>query len=631
MPNGTQDAVPSVGLGNMPAASTPPFFPSSSGTSGAPGGVDEQTKRIMAALAQAVTQRRAAGAPRPYVVPGARNMFEPPSYMTSGSNPHAWGAERLMYGIQAGIGNAVTRYKEQQITKAMADWDYAQSALNEYYAAQQSGDEGAMKAAQGKLDVVFGDPKKLKQMAKALNQDWMNPEKTTVHGEALKRVASETQKKDEGKQKAKTGLMGIFQNLMKRGQQQPQYTDEERKGIEKEVIGKAPTTSGTFDIKQVNEMSNLTRTLEEARQKYQYIPAMDGTIWAVNKNDRNDAHQLRDTDTGDAIKGKVAKEGQLYMANGMPVGVFHSGKRVMPGDEGWRTQDQKMFDAAVSGAKEKQLLRVDPVISAMIGDPPDPNKFAKGRSDPGYGKELKAWGDAAFQKQLQKAEATGAARAKAMNEYRPVQVMDDDGSVYYTTAKKAIEQGQAGAGEGIKLRPREAQINDIQVASKMTRAAINELDKKFTPDQIAKLHFAMSTEDASLANTELSTLATQDLSEKQQDFVIWVRQLNERAMSLRNVAGMGAGAQDLRSAIRAMIPGIRSGSKEMMNKQLNAFDNQVSILKTGIAHPGKKDRPPVTGTVTLKSPDGKQTMEVPAKDAQHYIDKGATMVEKPKK
>jgi hypothetical protein len=66
-----------------------------------------------------------------------------------------------------------------------------------------------------------------------------------------------------------------------------------------------------------------------------------------------------------------------------------------------------------------------------------------------------------------------------------------------------------------------------------------------------------------------------------------VRQLNERAMSLRNVAGMGTGAQDLRTAIRAMIPGIRSGDKKMMNKQLDAFDNQVSILKEGIAHPGK--------------------------------------------
>jgi hypothetical protein len=36
-----------------------------------------------------------------------------------------------------------------------------------------------------------------------------------------------------------------------------------------------------------------------------------------------------------------------------------------------------------------------------------------------------------------------------------------------------------------------------------------------------------------------------------------------------------------------MIPGVRSGNKQMMNKQLDAFDNQVKILRSGIAHPGK--------------------------------------------
>jgi hypothetical protein len=583
MPDGLQTAVP----GQEQVPGTPPFMQSQSGPTS--GGVDEQTKRILAALTQAATQKRAAGTPHPVSLPGTANPMNPPSYMTSGPNPHAWGAERLMYGVQSMIRNAVNRQKEQQITKATADWEYAQSALNEYYAAQQSGDQEALKSAQGKLDVVFGDPKKLKLMAKALNQDWLNPDKTTVHGEALKRVAAETQQKDQQKQQAKGGIQKIFKSLIDKVKgQQTQYTPDEQKKMEQEIINKAPTTTGVFDIKQVNELSTLEKTLVEARQKYQYIPAADGSIWAVNKNDRSDAHQLRDTDTGEAVKGKTAaKEGQVYMANGMPAGVFHAGKPVMPGDPEWKPEDQKMFDVAVNGAKEKQFLRVDPAIAAMVGDPPDPGKFKGGRSDPEYGKELTTWGKAVFAKQEEKAAISGEARAKAFNEYRPVQAMDADGNVFYTTAKKAIEQGMAGAGEGIKLKPREAQINDIQVASQKTREAINALDKKFTPDQIAKLYYAMSSEDPTLANTELSTLATQNLTEKQQDFVIWARQLNERAMSLRNVAGMGAGAQDLRTAIRSMIPGIRSGSKEMMNKQLDAFDNQVKILKTGIAHPGK--------------------------------------------
>jgi hypothetical protein len=632
MGNGTQfDSVPGQAPGwslRGDSPSTPPFVPSPSGSAG---GIDEQTKRILTALTQAATQRRAAGTPRPSAVPGAQNPFGAPSYMTSGPNPHAWGAQRLMYGIQAMIGNAVSRHKEEQITKATADWEYAQSALNEYYAAQQSGDQQALQSAQTKLDVVFGDPKKLKLMAKALNQDWLNPEKTTPHGEALKRVAAQTQQKDQQKQQAKSGIQRLFGSLIDKvkGQQQPQYTDDEKKRMEQEIINKAPATTGSFDIKQVNELSTLERTLTEARQKYQYIPAADGSIWAVNKNNRDDAHQLRDTDTGEAVKGKAgSKEGQVYMANGMPAGIFHSGKPVMPGDADWSESDQKMFDVAVNGAKEKQFLRVDPALAAMIGDPPDPGKFKGGRGDPEYGKALKDWGQSVFDKEVEKAAASGAARGKAMNMYRPVQVMDADGGVYYTTAQKAIAEGMSGAGEGIKLKSRQAQIGDIETASGKEREAIMSVDKPFSPEQIAKLRFAMSTDDPGMAATQMKALAAEDLTEKQQDFVIWTNQLNERAMALRGVAGIGASAQDVRGAIHAMLPGIGSGNKQMMTKQLDAFDQQVKVLKGGIAHPGKAGgRGAEGGPVMMLAPDGKTKKSVPADQVDHFKKLGATVAQ----
>jgi len=82
------------------------------------------------------------------------------------------------------------------LLKAEGDWTYLQSALNELYTAQQSGDPAAIKAAQAKVDVTMGDPKKLKNMAKALNQDWLNPEKTTAYGEALKKVTAKQQQED---------------------------------------------------------------------------------------------------------------------------------------------------------------------------------------------------------------------------------------------------------------------------------------------------------------------------------------------------------------------------------------------------------------------------------------------------
>jgi hypothetical protein len=597
MSNGdTQTVIP----GQAPGT-TPPILPSPQNAA-AP--IDEQTKKILATLIQNAQRKQFAGQPHPSPIPAGGDMNAARSIGMNTGNPHAWSAQRLMAGIAASIKSAVSKSKEQQVMKAEADWQYASSALNELYAAQASGDKQAEAAAQKKVDLVFGDPKKLKNMAKALNQDWLNPEKTTVYGEALKKVAAQTQQTSDAKQKASSGIKGIFQKLLQR-KQQPQLDDSQKNAMSKEITAKAPIATGALDINSLKSIADFEKAVSAAKEKYQYIPANDGsgTVWAFNKNDSKDAHMVRDSETGQAIKvGKApAKEGQVYTVNGVPLGVFHGGKPMQPGDEGWSDADAKLFMGAVEGVKEKQALRVDPIIAAQVGDPPMPKDFKKGRSDPEYAAALAAWGKKAEGIKNQMAGASGEARAKAFNEYRPVQVMDADGNVYYTTAKSAIEQGQSGAGEGIKLKPREAQIKDIQVASKSTREAINNLDRDFTPAQIAKLHYAMETEDLGLANTELSTLATQDLTEKQQDFVIWVRQLNERAMSLRNVAGMGTGAQDLRTAIRAMIPGIRSGDKKMMNKQLDAFDNQVSILKTGIAHPGKtapKDKKdtPDTGT-----------------------------------
>lgn len=586
------------------AASTPPMFPSPS-QAAAP--TDDTTKRLLYALTQAATQRRAAGTPHPVSVPGGMNPV-PPASLTEGMGKPQANAQRFMYGIQANIRNGVARMKEQQVAKATADWEYAQSALNEYYAAQQSQDPQAMKAAQVKLDAAFGDPKKLKQMAKALNQDWLNPEKTTVYGDALKRVAAKTQQTEQQKEQAKQGIKGIFQKLIQKSQQ-PQLTDDEKKKMQQEVINKAPTTVGIADIKQVNDVANLERSLAQAREKYQYLPAADGTVWAVNKSDPKDAHQLRDADTGEAVKGKTAaKEGQVYMANGMPMGVFHNGKPVMPGDAEWKPEDQKMFDAAVTGAKEKQFLRVDPVIAAMIGDPPNPTDYKGGRSDPAYGKALATWGQAAFQRQLDKAAASGEARAKAFNATRGVDIMDDQGNVYYTTMARAIEQGFTGAGEGIKLKSRQAQIGDIETASGREREAIEAVDKPFTASQIAKLKLAMTTDDPGIASTELKALASEELTDKQQDFVIWTNQLNERAMSLRGVAGIGASAQDVRGAIHAMLPGIGSGNTQMMTKQLDAFDQQVKVLKSGIAKPGKGGG---ASEETTKFTDGGKTYNIP--------------------
>ena len=555
-------------------------------TTGNTSTVDAQTQAVLQMLMRAAAQKRMTAQPNLAPVPG---KLPPPQPM--GNRP-GYGVLSVLNGVRTGIHNAVAEKKQREQIQGMNDWNYMESAFNELNAAKASGDQQATQLAQKKLDTFFQDDKKLKQMSKALNQDWLNPEKTNAYAQGVQQAQKQSQAKQAQQQNARTQLMKLF-----RMNRQPQFQPnaQQRQDIGREIQSKAPMDLGISGADQAKNMATMEQLLKTFKQNYQVVPTGDGTVVAVNKANPGDTRIITGPD-GKPIEAKTtAQEGMPVMVNGMPIGVRHHGTVVMSGDQGWTDKDQKTFDAAQSSYQEKKALRVDPAILAMVGDPPDPAKFSGGRSDPEYGKALSAWGKATYQKELEKSAASGEARARVWNQYRPVQIMttDPDGTshVYYTTAANAIAQGAAGASEGTKLLSRNAQIADIETASGHMRDAIVNVDKPFDAAQIAKLKFALSTDNSTVASTELMALASQNLTDKQQDFVIWANQLNERAMSLRQVAGIGQGAQDIRGAIRAMLPGVGSGSKQMMTKQLNAFDQQVRVLKGGIAKPGKGGGP----------------------------------------
>lgn len=180
------------------------------------------------------------------------------------------------------------------------------------------------------------------------------------------------------------------------------------------------------------------------------------------------------------------------------------------------------------------------------------------------------------------------AAMRTSNIAKEVVAYDEDGTPYtkYVTAADAIKQGLSSAPQGAKNLSKVKQIEDIEFSSQKLRAAVNGLDRPFNPEQIAKLQVALQSDDEGAVHTQISALANDALTSKQQDFVLWVKHINERALSLRNIAGQGQGAQDTRNAIRALLPGAATGNVPMMNKMLDAFDNQVSILKSGIPRAG---------------------------------------------
>jgi hypothetical protein len=95
---------------------------------------------------------------------------------------------------------------------------------------------------------------------------------------------------------------------------------------------------------------------------------------------------------------------------------------------------------------------------------------------------------------------------------------------------------------------------------------------------------ASNVDDHNVFTSIVNNLAASATNERQRDYLMWLQQMGERVLSLRNVGGMGQGAQDLREAIQATLPGITSGSKEFALKKLTGVDNQIRILGRGVPH-----------------------------------------------
>jgi hypothetical protein len=177
------------------------------------------------------------------------------------------------------------------------------------------------------------------------------------------------------------------------------------------------------------------------------------------------------------------------------------------------------------------------------------------------------------------------ARGAAYGANRPVQALDPtDNTVKWMTAGNAEAAGAAPAGPGQQIMSKQAQFKDIYSGIGSMRQAIHEMGTApLDTPTIAKLTLASRETDPTVYHNAVDTiLGTEQLTPAQQDFVIALQQLNERVLSLRNLAGMGNASDSLRGAIRATLPSLKSGNPQMMTKQLDAVTNLVDNLYTGV-------------------------------------------------
>lgn len=323
-----------------------------------------------------------------------------------------------------------------------------------------------------------------------------------------------------------------------------------------------------------------------------------------------------------------AKGAKLLLDQGVPYAIQDQhGNEFVIGDANMPTPLQPMAKAAQAAYEKRQNQTRQPAykpeIVDQIGDAPDPKNYAGGRSDPKYVADRRAWGKKYEDMLNAEAAASGAAHGAGYQAARPVQVVDDQGNVRWVTAAEAEAHGWAPATDAQKIASREAQFNDIQNASDKVRQAIAEGgNQAFSPTAAAQLRLAMATDNPTAMGTAFTALMAAGLSPAQQDLVTWLYQLEERAMSLRQIAGMGQGSDQVRTAIMRTIPSITSGNTQLAIKQLDAFDNMVQNLSKGVLRakgtPGMHvgARQPPGNAIT----DGHGHYKVPSADGKSWVD-----------
>lgn len=198
-------------------------------------------------------------------------------------------------------------------------------------------------------------------------------------------------------------------------------------------------------------------------------------------------------------------------------------------------------------------------------------------------------GDAQADKKFVHDKELANIRGASIGGNRATDWVDSDG-VMHKGLVKDMPAGAAPVAGSQKAAAQTANFDDMQSASGNLRSAISKMEP-LDPKAIALLQTAVR-DGHGITGAEIKSAGINTLSEPQKDFIVWTSQLNERALALRQVAGMGQGSDSLRAAILATLPGAGSGDKTMMLKQLNAFDNQVHVLRSGVLkRPGQQSAP----------------------------------------
>jgi hypothetical protein len=345
--------------------------------------------------------------------------------------------------------------------------------------------------------------------------------------------------------------------------------------------GKAPQLTGSYtgaDGKRYDAMRDplsgkITYQVSEAppEQKGVFKPLLTEKGDYVLYNDVTKETKPLEVN-GQQVKGfPKGKNGPLIIDT-KPAGVIRNGQPVVPTDPDWTDAD------AVKLASY-----------------------------------LKTYGEAEEQKNA-RIKLASTSRVEAYMKTRMYGAMDaGTGALVYVTPSQIVQSPgkYAPAGAAVSAKTRTGIFQDMDVAQGFLNEAIAKLpDKAFDPGARAQIAGALRSSDPSSAWHEfLSSSIATTLDDSQVEYVTALINMQESALALRSIAGMGQGSDKMRDAITKMLPGGGTPSKSYAIRQMKLFKAEVDALRTTVPMIGEPGQgggvtAPQPGTGT-PPPDGK--------------------------
>lgn len=495
--------------------------------------------------------------------------------------------------------------KERQVNEALNEFmvmDGVWDAAWQRAAVEAKGDmEQTKKLAQQyaqqdpRLNALFSGPagqKRLKNFAKVFQQPWMNDGKSTAHTEALKKFM---QLKPMSKM-----LEGMAQHILGRKQQQPQQAgqgqpqqqqpqgqpqaaQQQPQNTPQGMMSQLPRQVIPPDEKGLTQYSEYLKAIEAIRNRYEIKFDTSGKPFAFDKRN-GDAKELM-VQRADGSQSKYsptmpvkARQG-IAVVNGVPIGVYgvtddgNFGVKT-PDMKSWNGDDAKQFEAA---------------------------KVAYAQGEANKDKRI-SWG--------------AEMRAKMWGKYaRPAMSVYDaaSGNMVMATQQQITEHPEkyAGASPAMQLTNRLNLFNEISGTEEELKRTISGMGMQtFSEEARAKISAVLSLDSQTpgvykLAMDEfLRTNVADSLTKEQVEYVTALAAMEESALSLRTLGGMGQGSDMMRAAILRMVPGAGTPSGAYALRQLQLFDIEMKGLKKampGISNLDKKDK--------KDSGDKKQTLQ----------------------